>query len=921
MYINISDKLVVKNYFLLSILLALVYAVCGVLGLKLAVPPGYATAVFPSSGIALAGLLLLGRQYWPAVLFGSTLMNIFVSYQSGTLSQSAIVIALFIGIGAALQAITGEVLIRRYVPGFASLSEEKNILSFLLLAGPVGCVVNATFSVSALAFFGVVSGASYFYNWGMWLVGDAIGAMVFTPLILAAAEQPRFKWTAKKKLVVLPSLLLFSFVIWFFFFSSSQLSEKFKSQLQTEGDRNAQRIGEAMDRYKVILSGVERLFASSEFVSRKEYRDFLSETIKSYPGIKAISWNPLVKSADRLRLEKRGESEGLGHFEILDLQDMEVQRAKNRELYYPIFYVEPLAGNSEALGFDPYSSEDRRNAIIKAVSENKIVISPKIRLIQDNFSPGIAMYQPVKMKNGNGGLVVGVFNISDLIQAAISGATMEGLNFFIFDITDGKKEILFSKIVKEEESLYANEEEIEKNRPRSLNIVHVLDVAGRQWQIELFPSKQFISSHADLTAWSMLLGGLFVVILLQSLMMVIIGRTSTVERLVDKKTMELSQANAELEKLAKLKSAFLANMSHEIRTPINGVVGMTGLLRNTKLDSEQREYVDNISTSASSLLGLINDILDFSKVEAGKLSLEVIDFDLERTVRDALKSVDYIAKRKNLPIKLDLSDMPLQSLRGDPGRLAQIIVNLLNNAVKFTSTGHIQIKVMLLRSQGETRFYRFEVKDTGIGINDAVLEKIFLPFDQADTSTSRKYGGTGLGLSICKSLVELMGGQIGVYSRVNEGSTFWFEIPLIEGRATLSELRRDDSKEVGQKTYGLKILLAEDNQINQMVAIKQLEKLGCQCDVVANGKEAIEALRHITYDLVLMDCQMPEMDGYEATRTIRLLNESFSNIPIVAMTANAMKGDRERCLEAGMNDYVTKPITISDLSLVIEQWT
>ena len=387
------------------------------------------------------------------------------------------------------------------------------------------------------------------------------------------------------------------------------------------------------------------------------------------------------------------------------------------------------------------------------------------------------------------------------------------------------------------------------------------------------------------------------------------------------------------------KSEFLANMSHEIRTPLNGVVGMLNVLHDTKLTDEQKGYLKMADDSIESLLSIINDILDYSKIEAGMMDLMEEVIDLEQEVQKVLRMLSVKANEKGIELGASLSRFVPKYLLADKMRIRQILLNLVNNAIKFTEKGFVCVKVECKGVKDGVSHLFFEVIDSGVGISEDKLEQIFEQFTQVDGSSSRRYGGTGLGLAICKKMVALMGGSLKAKSKIEKGTVFYFDLKLRVSNEDIKDYEKevdlrgkkalnidDNKKENTEKESrdsrllnGLNVLMVDDNKANRMVAIAILEKIGCRVTQAEDGLSAIEKVENFKYDVVLMDCQMPGIDGYEATKMIRKKGGDFERIPIVALTANAMIGDREKCISAGMTDYVSKPFKRKDLEDVFER--
>jgi len=870
------------------------------------------------AGIALFGCYQFGWHFYPAVFIASLSFNL---VSQPTFSLAGIDAAalhwdiLVIALGSTLQAIVGSQIMRAWLGNPLNAKSDMNIIGFIVIVGIIVNLISANVGVFGLSQFNpFYSSPNHWENVLTWWLGDSLGVLLGTPFLLSLSGLNRVKFQARKAriIVLLSALLAFYFVV----ITTTVFREQERANAFDIAKREVSVIENSLHRQlnnsMLQLQRLASYVQNTPNLERRDFGEFVTQIQKETPSIKAMSWNPLVSATDSHSFKQT--------LQQLYSEDIEI-KGDPFSIDDPLVIVQlisPENENKAAIGLNIFANQARKEVLEEVVKTQQIRATPIIQLAQSRTAePGLLLFAPVYriLESSNGitnphrlmGFTTGVFLAGNIWQSATEPHQR---NMFEVEISESNdKRAFISNNAPQSESFYSpltltGEENIES---------FVVNWAGQSWHVHLKPTKEFIAHSIDKSGNMLFVTQFVIVIFIMLLILLMNNRNIVLHHLVDIRTQELTLASQQAEQANHSKGRFLANMSHEIRTPLNAVIGFAHLAQQHQRIDSVLSFVEKIEISSNILLNIVNDILDISKIESGKFTLEHTAFDMHVLLTRLSTMFESQAHKRGLQWSVNNSLGNNQWYKGDQNRIEQILINLCGNALKFTQQGKISLSVTGTTLTNGLAQIKIAVEDSGIGMSEEVIATLFNSFTQADSSTSRQYGGTGLGLAISQELSHMMDGNIEVKSQLNQGATFSLSIPL--ERAETEEL-------VLQQTSftvhaNLRVLIAEDNEINQILIEEMLKLLNIQPTIVADGQQAINRLLEEPFDIVLMDCQMPVLDGYQATQKIRTYAQ-FDNLPIIALTADVLAEDRARAKKVGFSDHLAKPLDFQALQQCIQ---
>ena len=899
----------------------------GKLGLMLSIPPGFASAVWPASGLALACMILLKQ---PLATVGLGLAAFGLNYQiahqgfDGFSLQNSI-IPLAIATGTMLQAHMGRYLFQRYIRNPKLLNNSQDIYRFILIVAPFSCLISSSIAVSTLHLSGVLNTNIVAFTWATWWSGDTIGILLFTPLVLTLFANDEVP-SEQKVQITGPTLLLFSVVVILFANSKDAHKQQYQQRINDSATHYQIQAQLQLNLIAQTLQSFNALYHSTPQLNQQRFAQYATQVIGN-PAIESVSWVSFIKHDLRQQTEQSLQQQGLTNYQFKEIANEAFIKAPKRSSYYPILYIYPQLTQQAMAGLNIGLVENQSASLKKAQQNHQLAaadLSPIEAIEQAKHK--MVLYLPITSAEAGysrpTNFIRAVINIEQLFEPIIKQASQNNYGLTLTDISNPDK----SKVL-----IHSDDSASQSFNPAQQRF----EFGQHHYQLKVYANQQFQIHAKDWMSWSILTFGLLTTALMQVFIVIITSVTQTIRDEVSKKTQDLVNAKQTAEAANQAKSRFLANINHEIRTPLNAIINLIKMCLKSEPNPKQQDYLHKAQLASQTLMSLINQTLDYSKIDAGKIDIEDSDFDLV----DILLKINAVfspqAKEKGIEFNITLPENLPKQLMGDPLRIEQILLNLCSNAFKFTEQGSIDIIISIIEKDKNQVQIGIDIFDTGIGISTSQQTHLFDSFQQADSSTTRKYGGTGLGLTISKELIELMGGSISLQSALGQGSQFSIKMPfyynpnrgdhyreyvmpLFANKQLENNEQAQQAPQASEPLNGKTILLVEDVKMNQFIANDILEDFGAEVIIADNGKIALEKLaQHPTIDLILMDIEMPIMDGYETTENIRS-QKRYKDIPIIAMTAFVMTDDITRCLATGMNDHVPKPIDSEKLLEVIQ---
>lgn len=897
MLLERSDKITTKTT--RFIIIALTYYGLAMVATLFKIEPSFASVVWPAAGAALVFALRYGQFAYLPIFIGALATNITLWGSDLTqLTAAHLGWHVLRAIGVVFQVFTSVFFIREICRSEINVNDSNTLLKVLLFVNPITATISPTFGAFTLYFQGLLGEQMLGFSWFVWWVGDFVGVLfffLFFSIIIPISEQSN---VSNKRVSITIALILFTSVVLAFQYSKQVYHQGLALSFSTMTERRFSEVQQLKRQIESNLFALGALFRNGFDPHIAHFEQVAKSLNKHQIPYRAIAWLDVVEHGEEAQWTSKQNERGIPNSEIKQLA---VQ--PNSGFYYPISLTAPYALNNAAVGIDLASHPIAGPAAIEAIKSRSMRATDPIRLVQQSEkNTGNVVYYPVFAAQQ--GKLLGIAEIvievdKQLSKLLLTNDTNRQYSFFV-------SAPAFSA------EPFINNTKYLHNADHPLHLVasYNLDWFGRDWIIRFESTEHFEQQKKDWLSWATLVFGLIIASLGVAFTLIITGFNEQLSQQVEQKTQLLETVITRLKKSDRVKNSFIANMSHEIRTPLNVILGTLQLLNNTTKPENQDELVTSALSSGRTLLAIINDILDISKLEAGKLTLENNRIDVANIITSAVKEFNHSAISKGLTIALTISDEARGYWFGDETRIKQILINLLSNAIKFTETGTITINVSVNDA------YIIKITDEGIGLTKEQVANLFKRFEQADSSTTRKYGGSGLGLSIVQQLCHLMNGSVEVTSNLDVGSTFIVTLALERAEEAYIESNENNHHQpVELPPLGAtKILLTEDNKLNQMVFKAMLAPSNADLVLAENGQEALELCKEHDFDMIFMDIQMPVMDGETACTELRKLGVS---VPIIALTANVQEADVKRYLANGFNEHLAKPIEISSLSQVL----